>query len=85
MHAYLNINKNTGEQEKKTIIRVRVGWKNPSLGITVCHHLASLVMPNSDPRDSFFYPILTLMIDSYVIYSAPLIILYQFNSKQLSI
>ena len=22
-------------------------------------------MPNGDPRDGFFYPILTLMIDSY--------------------
>ena len=25
--------------------------------------LASLVMPNGDPRDRFFYPILKLMID----------------------
>ena len=25
-------------------------------------------MPNSDPRDKFFYPTLTLMIDSYYIY-----------------
>ena len=24
-------------------------------------------MPNADPRDRFFYPILTLMIDSYII------------------
>ena len=23
------------------------------------------VMPNGDPRDGFFYPTLTLMIDSY--------------------
>ena len=36
-----------------------------SLGITVCHHSASLMMPNGDPRDRFFYPTLTLMIDSY--------------------
>ena len=36
-----------------------------SLGITVCHHSASLVMPNGDPRDGLFYPTLTLMIDSY--------------------
>ena len=34
--------------------------------ITVCHHLASLMMPNSDPRDRFSYPILTLMIDFYI-------------------
>ena len=30
--------------------------ENPSLGITICHH---------DPRDGFFYPTLTLMMDSY--------------------
>ena len=33
-----------------------VDRKNPSLGITVRHHEASLVMPNSDPRDRFFNP-----------------------------
>ena len=33
--------------------------------ITVCYHSASLVMPNGDPRDRFFYPTLTFMIDSY--------------------
>ena len=27
------MNKNSGEQEKESIIRVRVGQKNPSLGI----------------------------------------------------
>ena len=42
--------------------------KNTSLGITVCHHSASLVMPNGDPRHGVFYPTLTLMIDSYNIY-----------------
>ena len=26
--------------------------------------VASLVMPTSDPQDGFFYPILTLMMDS---------------------
>ena len=26
------------------------------LGLTDCHHSASLVMPISDPRDGFFYP-----------------------------
>ena len=25
-----------------------------SLRITICHHLASLVMPNGDPRDTLF-------------------------------
>ena len=39
-----------------------------SLGITVCHHSASLMMPNGDPREGFFYPTLTLMIDSYILY-----------------
>ena len=29
-----------------------------------CHQSASLVMPNGNPRDWFFYPTLTLMIDS---------------------
>ena len=59
------MNKNSGEQEKESIFRVRVGWKNLSLGITVFHHSVSLGMPNGDPRDRFFYPTLTLMIDSY--------------------
>ena len=36
--------------------------QNASLWITVCHHSTSLVMPNGDPRDGFFYPTLTLMI-----------------------
>ena len=58
------MNKNSGEQ-KESIIRVRVGWKNPSLGITVCHHSASLVMPNGDPRYGLLYPTLTFKIDSY--------------------
>ena len=54
-----------GEQEKESIIRVRVGKKNPYLVITVCHHPASLVMPNGDPGDGYFYPAITLTIDSY--------------------
>ena len=36
-------------------------------GFTVCHHSASLVMPNGDPRDGFFCPALTLMIYSYIL------------------
>ena len=31
----------------------------------LCHHSASLVMPNGDPRDGFFYSTLTLMIVLY--------------------
>ena len=51
-----------GEQENVCIVCVRVGYKSLFLAITVCHHSASLVMPNGDPRDGFFYLILTLMI-----------------------
>ena len=62
---YKLIKKTNGEQEKESIICVRVGLKNMTLGITVCHHSAGLMMPNNDPRDRFFYPSLTLMMDSY--------------------
>ena len=48
------MNKNSREPEKESIIHVRVGSKNLSLGITLCHHSASLVMPNRDPWDGFF-------------------------------
>ena len=61
------LDKISGKQEKESIIRVRVGYINPSLKITVCHHSASLVMSNGDPRDGFFYPTLTLMIYSYIV------------------
>ena len=54
----------SGEQEIESIIRVRVGKTNPSLMITDCHNSASLMMPIGDPRDGFFYPTLTLIIDS---------------------
>ena len=42
-----------------------VDRKNLSLGITVRHHSASLVMTISDPRDGFFYPHHTPMKDTY--------------------
>ena len=60
-----------GEQEKESIIRVRMGWENPSLEITDCHHLASLMMPNGGPRGGFLNPILTLMMDPYIITCTP--------------
>ena len=68
LEAYFKINKskNSDEQEKEFIIRVREGYNNLSLWIPVCHHSACLVMPNGDPWDRFFYPTLTLMIDSYI-------------------
>ena len=34
--------------------------------VTDCHHSASLVIPMHHPQDEFFYLILTLMIDSYI-------------------
>ena len=51
--------------KKFFFICVRMDKKHPSLVITICHQLATLVMPIGDPRDGFFYPTLTLMIDSY--------------------
>ena len=45
-----------GVQEKEYIIGVWGKQKNQFLAITVWHHSASLVMPDSDPRDGIFYP-----------------------------
>ena len=42
--------------EKETIMVVRCELKIPSLGITVRHHSARLMMPNSYPRDRIFNP-----------------------------
>ena len=50
-----------GAQEKESVMGVRGRLKNPSLDITVWHHSASLVMPDSDPRGGFFY----LPLDPY--------------------
>ena len=60
-----------GEQEKESIIHVRMGLKNPSLAIIVCHHSACLMMPNGDPRDKFFFPTLTFITDSYRLFAIP--------------
>ena len=38
---------------KKAIICVRMGKKKLSLAISICHHSASLVMPNGDPWNRF--------------------------------
>ena len=46
---------------------LRMGQKNSTLAITVWHHSASLVMLIGDPRDGFFYPTPTLMMDSYIL------------------
>ena len=50
--------------KKRNSLFVWMGLKNQSLMITVWHHKASLVMPNSDPWDRFIYPTLTLMMDA---------------------
>ena len=52
--SYFENLKKHGEQENESIIRVIIGWKTPYLETTVCHHSASLVMPNGDPRDGFY-------------------------------
>ena len=52
-------------QEKESIMVVRCELKISSLGITAPHHLTSLVMPNSYPRDGTFNPHLTTIKDSY--------------------
>ena len=51
-------------RKKKSIIRVRVVFKNPSLVITVCQNSAGLLMPIGDLRDELLYPTLTLMMYS---------------------
>ena len=67
--TFLNENaKLNFEQGKGSVICVRMLKKNLFLRITICHHSASLVMPNSDPRDRFFYSTLTLMIDAIFFY-----------------
>ena len=52
-------------QEKESIMGVRGRQKTLSIVITVWHHLASLVMPDSDPPYGFFYLPLTPVIVPY--------------------
>ena len=52
-------------QEKEPVMLVWFELKIPSLGITVQHHSASLVMPNRYPRDRIFKLNLTTIKDSY--------------------
>ena len=52
-------------QEKESIMVVRCELKILSLVITVLHHSASFVMPNSDPRDGIFNLHLTTIKESY--------------------
>ena len=46
---------------------VRCELRSPSLGITVRHHSASLVIPNSYPHDGIFNTHLTSVKDSYIL------------------
>ena len=72
-------------QENESIMGVRDRWKNPSLAITVWHHMTSLVMPDSDPRDGCFYLPLTPMIDPYTADRSKAILLLQFFACMLVI
>ena len=59
--------KSKSQQKKESIIYVRVGYKNSSLGIIFCHHSASIVMPNGDPQDQMYsYRILPIPDKSQV-------------------
>ena len=43
------------------------GIEKPALEATVCHHSASLAMPNGDPRADLFYPTLGILtVYSYI-------------------
>ena len=55
----------SGEQEKIIYYLCKDVIENPSLTITDCHHLSSLVIPICDLRDRFIYTALLHMIDSY--------------------
>ena len=54
-------------QEKEFVMVVQFELKISSLRIAVQHHSASLVMPNSYPRDEIFNPNLTTIEDSYIL------------------
>ena len=54
-------------QEKQSVMVVRFELKILSLGMTVLHHSASLVMPNSYPCGGIFIPNLTTIRDSYIL------------------
>ena len=54
-------------QEKESIMVFRCELKIPSLVITVREHSASLVVPNSYPRDGIFNLHLTTIKDSYTL------------------
>ena len=70
MSPFLNKNMRYFMVSKKKNPLFMRGWDRkirPSW-FTVCHHSASLVIPNGDPQGEIFYSTLILMIDSYSIY-----------------
>ena len=58
-------------QEKETVMAVRFELRFPSLGIIVRQHSASLMMPNSYPRDGIFNLNLTTIKDLHNVDSSP--------------
>ena len=52
-------------QEKESSVRI----ENSVTRVTIRHYSASLVMPNSYPRDGSFNPHLTPIKDSYILVS----------------
>ena len=53
-------------QENESIMVVQCELRIPSLGMTVQHHTASLVMLNNYPRDRILSPHLKTIKDSYI-------------------
>ena len=53
------------DEQKRSIIFVRMWLNNPSFVFIICHHSASLMVPNGDLRNRRFYPTPTLIMDSY--------------------
>ena len=54
--------------ERNNPLFSKVWIEKSVLAITDCHHSACLVMPIGGPRDGFFHPTLTLIIDFYIKY-----------------
>ena len=51
----------------RNLILPMLSYKGYHAKATYIGYMSSLVMPNGDPRDEFFYPTITLMIDSYIL------------------
>ena len=64
----------TGTEPNISWLVVGCELKIPSLWITVRHHSASPVTPNSYPHDRIFNPHLTTIKDSYILYYSCLLV-----------